>query len=74
MSHIWANDEVGATDQPENIVIRYVSFFSSDFTLVYSSAFAQIFPRSQPMRESNTSKTVTEKAGKVKQLFVKDNP
>jgi hypothetical protein len=32
MSHICANDEyrsqVGATNQPENIVIRYVSFVS----------------------------------------------
>jgi hypothetical protein len=32
MSHIYANDEyrsqVGATNQPENIVIRYVSFVS----------------------------------------------
>jgi hypothetical protein len=55
--------------QPENIVIRYVIVVSSrlssrrfqfsltDFSLVYRSAFAQIFPRSQPMRESNTSTT-----------------
>jgi hypothetical protein len=27
----------------------------TDFLLVYRSAFAQIFPRSQPMRQSNTS-------------------
>jgi hypothetical protein len=28
------------------------------FSLVYHSAFAPIFPRSQPMRESNTSTTL----------------
>jgi hypothetical protein len=70
------NDEyrsqVGPTNRPENIVIRYVSFvfllfarkvssqnfqFSfTDFSLVYRSAFVQIFPRSQPIRESNTSR------------------
>jgi hypothetical protein len=66
--------QVGATNQPENIVIRYVSssfscFFVFEFessrrfqlsctyfSLIYRSAFAQIFPRSQPMRESNTSR------------------
>jgi hypothetical protein len=80
MSHISANDEyrsqvgAGATNRPENIVIRYVSFvylhvlprrkssrrfqFSfTDISLVYRSAVAQIFPRSQSMRESNTSPT-----------------
>jgi hypothetical protein len=63
--------EVGATNQPENIVIRYVNgvslsrifaykvgdvfmFSFTDFLLVYRTAFAHIFPRSQPMRESNT--------------------
>jgi hypothetical protein len=80
MSHICANDEyrsqVGATNRPENIVIRCVSVVSlfsicmylnlevhrrrfqfsfTDFSLVCRSAFAQIFPRSQPMRESNAS-------------------
>jgi hypothetical protein len=75
MSHICANNEVGATNRPENIVIRYISFVSfssvclyyfkfessrrfqfsfTDFLLIYCSAFVQIFPRSQPMRESNT--------------------
>jgi hypothetical protein len=66
MSHICANDEyrsqVGATNRPENIVIRYVNVVSlsrrrfqfsfTDFSLVYTY---MIFPRSQPMRESNTS-------------------
>jgi hypothetical protein len=28
MSHICANDEVGVTNRPENIVIRYVSVVS----------------------------------------------
>jgi hypothetical protein len=73
VSHICANDEyrsqVGATNRPENIVIRYVSdvslssicssrrfqFSFTDFALVYRSAFAQIFPRSQSLRKSNTS-------------------
>jgi hypothetical protein len=75
MSHICANYEyrsqVGATNRPENIVIRYVSVVSlssiciqstrrfqfsfTDFSLLYRSAFAHIFPRSQPMREFNTS-------------------
>jgi hypothetical protein len=58
-------------DQPENIVIRFVSlslvyfyvfeFESSrrfQFSLVYRSALAQIFPRSHPMRESNISTNV----------------
>jgi hypothetical protein len=39
--------QVSATNRAENIGIRYV-----DFSLVYRSA--QIFPRSQPMRESST--------------------
>jgi hypothetical protein len=62
--------QVGAKNRPENIIIRYLSlvylyvfefegsqrfqFSFTDFSLVYCSAFAQIFPRSQPMRESNT--------------------
>jgi hypothetical protein len=74
MSHICANDEyqiqVGVTNRPENIVIRYISVVSlspicmessrrfqfsfTNFSLVYGSAFAQIFPRSQPTRQSNT--------------------
>jgi hypothetical protein len=33
---------------------RYELSFT-DFSLVYRSALAQIFPRSQPMKESNTS-------------------
>jgi hypothetical protein len=32
---------------------RCFQFSFIDFSLVYRSAFAQIFPRSQPMRESN---------------------
>jgi hypothetical protein len=36
--------QAGATNRSENIIIL-------------PSAFAQIFPRSQPMRESNTSTT-----------------
>jgi hypothetical protein len=60
--------QVGATNRPKNIVIRYVNVVSlssicvqgsrrfqfsfTDFSLVYDSAFAQIFPRSQAMRES----------------------
>jgi hypothetical protein len=68
MSHICANDEhrsqVGATNRPENIVIHYViciessrrlQFSFTDFSLVYFCPFAQIFPRSQPMRASNTN-------------------
>jgi hypothetical protein len=70
MSHICANDEfrsqVGTTNRPKNIVIRYsrlsaykvvdvFSFHLQIFSLIYRSALAQIFPRSQPMRESNTS-------------------
>jgi hypothetical protein len=70
MSHICANDEyrsqVGATNRPKNIVIRYsrlsaykvvdvFSFHLQIFSLIYRSALAQIFPRSQPTRESNTS-------------------
>jgi hypothetical protein len=49
---ICTNDEyrsqVGATNRPENIVISYVS-------VVSLSSLAVIFPRSQPMRESNIS-------------------
>jgi hypothetical protein len=69
MSHICANAEyrsqVGATDRLRNIVIRMLAFefensrhfqFSfTDFSLVYRSAFAQIFSRSQPMKEFITS-------------------
>jgi hypothetical protein len=33
----------------------FLQFSFTDFSLVYCSAFAQIFPRSQPTRESNTS-------------------
>jgi hypothetical protein len=33
---------------------RRFQFSFTDFSLVYRSAFAQIFSRSQPMRESNT--------------------
>jgi hypothetical protein len=71
---ILVSSKRGATNRPENIVIRYVSFVSlvylyvifefessrrfqfsfRDFPLVYRSAFAQIFPRLKPMRESNT--------------------
>jgi hypothetical protein len=71
--------EVGATNRPENIVIRYVNFVSLfrlfvctylnlkvvdvfsfhlqifHWFIALRSTFAQIFPRSQPMRESNTS-------------------
>jgi hypothetical protein len=63
--------QAGATNRPESIIIRYLSlvylyvfdfessrrfqFSFTDLLLVYRSAFAQIFPRSQPMRESNTS-------------------
>jgi hypothetical protein len=63
--------QVGATNRPENIVIHYVIFVSlssiciessrcfqfsfTDFSLVYCCPFAQIFPRSQPMRASNTA-------------------
>jgi hypothetical protein len=36
---------------------RRFQFLFRDFSLVYRSAVAQIFPRSQPMRESNTSTT-----------------
>jgi hypothetical protein len=32
---------------------RRFQFSFTDFSLVYRSAFAQIFPRSEPMRESN---------------------
>jgi hypothetical protein len=45
----WAMSHIGATNRGENIVIRYVHL------QIFRSAFAQIFPRSQPMRESNTS-------------------
>jgi hypothetical protein len=69
MSHICANDEylsqVDTTNRPESIVIRYVSVVSLsrlfeckvvDVFSFYLQIFrAQIFPRSQPMRESNTS-------------------
>jgi hypothetical protein len=34
---------------------RRFQFSFTDFSLVYRSAFAQIFARSQPTRESNTS-------------------
>jgi hypothetical protein len=34
---------------------RCFQFSLTDFSLVYRFAFAQIFPRSQPMRKSNTS-------------------
>jgi hypothetical protein len=70
MNHICSNDEyrsqVGATNRPENIVIRCLSLLSfvfefetsrrfqfsfTDFSLVYRPS-SQIFPRSQPMRES----------------------
>jgi hypothetical protein len=63
--------QIASTNRPENMVIliRYVSFVSlcefessrrfqfpfTDFSLIYRSDFAQIFPRSQPIRESNTS-------------------
>jgi hypothetical protein len=70
MSHICANDEyrsqVGATNRPENI-IRYVSFVSLPSILkvvdvfsfhLQNFAFAQIFPRSQPMREYSTSNCI----------------
>jgi hypothetical protein len=67
MSHICANDEyrsqVSATNRPKNIVSsicmlssRCFQFSLTDFSLVCRPAFALIFPRSQPMRESNTSK------------------
>jgi hypothetical protein len=65
--------QVGTTNRLENIVIRYISlgylyvfefessrrfqFSVTDFSQVCRSAFAHIFPRSQPMRESNTSIT-----------------
>jgi hypothetical protein len=73
MSHICANDEyrsqVGATNRPENIVIRYVNVVSLSlsrrfeckvvdvfsFHLQIFHCLCMIFPRSQPMRESNTS-------------------
>jgi hypothetical protein len=62
--------QIGATNRLETIVIRYLSLSSicmylnlkvvdvfsfTDFSRVYRSAFGQIFPRSQPMRESNIS-------------------
>jgi DnaJ-class molecular chaperone len=50
MSHICANDEYRSKGGAQ--------FSFTDFSPVYRSAFAQIFPRSQPMRESNTSNTV----------------
>jgi hypothetical protein len=34
---------------------RRFQFSFTDFSLVYRSAFVQIFPRSQPMRKSNIS-------------------
>jgi hypothetical protein len=43
--------QVGATNRPKNIVIRYIV----SLALHIFHWFAQIFPRSQPMRESNTS-------------------
>jgi hypothetical protein len=64
--------QLGATNRPENTVISYdvsslsrlgackivdVFSFHLQFSLLFRSAFAQIFPRSQPMRESNTSTT-----------------
>jgi hypothetical protein len=39
MSHVWANDEyrsqVGATNPPKNIVIRYVSLISLAFMYLH---------------------------------------
>jgi hypothetical protein len=68
MSHIYANDEcrsqVGATNRPENILSRQIEssrrfrYSFTDCLLVYRCAFMQIFTRSQPMRESNTSTKV----------------
>jgi hypothetical protein len=62
--------QVGATNRSENIVIPYVSVVSlssiymqssrrfqfsfTAFSMVYRSAFAQIFSRSQAMRKSTT--------------------
>jgi hypothetical protein len=37
---------------------RHFQFSFTDFSLLYRSAFAQIFPRSQPMREFKTSTLV----------------
>jgi hypothetical protein len=37
------------------MISRRFQFSFTDVSLVYRSALAQIFPRSQPMRESNTS-------------------
>jgi hypothetical protein len=62
MTHICANDEYRS--QYLSLVYLYVFEFESsrrfqfsftDFSLVCRSVFAQIFPRSQPIRESNTS-------------------
>jgi hypothetical protein len=39
----------------------FLQFSCTDFSLIYRSAFAQIFPRSQPMRESNTSTTAADR-------------
>jgi hypothetical protein len=45
MSHICANDEyrsqVGTTNRPENIVIRYVSFVSLSSICMYKGCFFQ---------------------------------
>jgi hypothetical protein len=50
---------------------RRFRFSFTDFSLVYRSAFAQIFPRSHPMRESNTSNKIThsEKYGTNKKII-----
>jgi hypothetical protein len=79
MSHICANDEyrsqVGAANRSENIVIRYVSFVSLKVVDIFSFHL-QIFhwfiaplPRSQPMRESNTSFTIPHGHFQIRQLF-----
>jgi hypothetical protein len=68
MSHICAYGEcrsqLRATNQPENILSRQIEssrhfrYSFTDFLLVYRCALMQIFTRSQPMRESNSSTKV----------------
>jgi hypothetical protein len=71
MSHISAKDEyryqLDAADRPENIVNCYVNFVYLSSICMYLNlkvvdvfsfhlyVFAQVFSRSQPVRESNSS-------------------
>jgi hypothetical protein len=50
---------------------QHFQFLFTDFSLVYLSAFAGIFPRSQPIRASNTS-TVHLTALRVKKKIKKN--